>query len=50
MLLKNRNYFMDGTENIAGMGENAGFQHFLLNPQCFPEDSFSGSLNVRIVW
>ena len=22
-------------ENIAGKGENAGFQHFLLFPQCF---------------
>ena len=23
-------------ENIVGKGENAGFQHFLLFPQCFP--------------
>ena len=22
-------------ENIGGKGENAGFQHFLLFPQCF---------------
>ena len=32
-------------ENIAGKGENAGYQHFLLFPQCFPkalERTFSG--------
>ena len=23
------------TENIVGNGENAGYQHFLLFPQCF---------------
>ena len=26
-------------ENTAGKGENAGFQHFLLFPQCFPMPS-----------
>ena len=25
----------DSEENIVGKGENAGFQHFLLFPQCF---------------
>ena len=25
----------DGVENIVGKGENAGYQHFLLTPQCF---------------
>ena len=25
----------DGVENIVGKGENAGYQHFLLFPQCF---------------
>ena len=25
----------EGFENIAGKGENAGNQHFLLFPQCF---------------
>ena len=25
----------DRVENIAGKGENAGYQHFLLFPQCF---------------
>ena len=27
-------------ENVVGKGENAGFQHFLLFPQCFPKPSF----------
>ena len=25
----------DRVENIIGKGENAGYQHFLLSPQCF---------------
>ena len=25
----------DRIENIAGKGENTGYQHFLLFPQCF---------------
>ena len=37
-------------ENIAGKEENAGYQHFLLLPQCFQMASFSGSLKVGIVW
>ena len=37
-------------QNIVGKGENAGFQDFLLFPQCFQEASFSGSLKVGIVW
>ena len=37
-------------ENIAGKGENAGYQHFLLFPQCFQKASFSGSLKVVMVW
>ena len=28
-------YFTDQVENIVEKGENAGFQHFLLFPQCF---------------
>ena len=27
-------------ENIVGKGENAGYQHFLLFPQCFKKASF----------
>ena len=37
-------------ENIVRKGENAGYQHFLLFPQCFQKVSFSGSLKVVIVW
>ena len=37
-------------ENIAGKGENAGYQHFLLFPQCFQKPSVSGLLKVKIVW
>ena len=28
-------YVFDRAENIVGKGENAGYQHFLLFPQCF---------------
>ena len=34
-------------ENSVGI---AGYQHFLLFPQCFQKASFSGSLKVRIEW
>ena len=37
-------------ENIVGKGENAGYQHFLLFPQCFQKPSVSGPLEVGIVW
>ena len=30
------------SENIVEKGENAGNQHFLFFPQCFPNTSFSG--------
>ena len=30
----------DREENIVGKGENAGYQHFLLFPQCFQKASF----------
>ena len=39
----------DRVENTVGKGENAGYQHFLLYPQCFPKPSSLGSLKVRIV-
>ena len=29
----------DRVENILGIGENAGYQHFLLFPQCFQKAS-----------
>ena len=40
---------MERGENIVGKGENTGYQHFLLYPQCFQKASFSGSLKVVIV-
>ena len=36
--------------NIVGKGENAGNQHFLLFPQCFQKASYTGLLEVMIVW
>ena len=35
MLLKFMNSVSDRIENIAGKGENAGYQHFLLFQPCF---------------
>ena len=35
---------------IMGKGENAGYHHFLLFPQCFQKASFPELLKVRIVW
>ena len=43
-------FVFERVENIVGKGENAGYQHFLLIPQCFQKASFSGSLKVGIVW
>ena len=37
-------------ENTVGKEENAGYQHFLLFPQCFPKLSLLGLLKVGIVW
>ena len=42
--------FVYGRIENTGKGENAGYQHFLLFPQCFQMDSSSGSLKVGIVW
>ena len=39
----------DRAENTVGKGENAGYQHVLLFPQCFPKLSSVGSLKVEIV-
>ena len=35
-------------ENTVGKGENAGYQHFLLFPLCFPKPSSVWSLKVGI--
>ena len=39
-------YIFDTVENIVGKGENAGYKHFPLFPQCFQKASFSGSLII----
>ena len=41
---------LGGVENMVVKGENAGYQHFLLFPQCFQKPSFSGYLKVENVW
>ena len=38
----------DRVENTLGKGENAGYQHFLVFPHCFPKLSFSGLLKAGI--
>ena len=43
-------FVSDSVENIVGKGENAGYQHFLLFPQCVQEASSWGSLKGGIVW
>ena len=43
-------FVLERVENIVGKGENAGYQHFLLFPQCFQKASLLGSLKVGIVW
>ena len=40
----------DRVENIVGKGENAGYQHFLLFPQCFEKASFPEMSKGVIVW
>ena len=47
----NRNDNFSGrVENAVRIGENAGYQHFLLFPQCFQKPSSIVSLKVWIVW
>ena len=40
----------DRVENIVGKGENAGYQHFLLFPQCFQKASYPDRSKGVIVW
>ena len=40
----------DIVENIVGKGENAGYQQFLLFPQCFEKASFPRMSKDVIVW
>ena len=34
-----KGFVFERVENIVGKGENAGYQHFLLFPQCFQKAS-----------
>ena len=43
-------FLSDKVENTEGKGENAGYQHFLLFPQCFLKASSQQLLKVGIVW
>ena len=43
-------YVFDRVENIVGKGENAGYQQFLLFPQCFQKSDLLGSLKLRTLW
>ena len=40
----------DRIENIVGKEENAGYQHFLLFPQCFEKASFPDMSKCVILW
>ena len=39
---------LESVENIVGKGENAGYKHFLIFPQCRQKAAFSGSF--KLVW
>ena len=43
-------FVLDMIENIVRKEENAGYQHFLLFPQCFEKVFSPKRLNVGIVW
>ena len=42
MVAKIMIYVFDSIENIVGKGENSGYQHFILFPQCFQRASSQG--------
>ena len=41
-------FVLEMLENIVGKGENAGYQHFLLFPQCFQKACFSGVFKLGL--
>ena len=49
-LVEKFKFVLRKVENIVEKGENAGYQHFLLFPQCFQKASILELLKVRIVW
>ena len=42
-------FVLDRRENILGKGENAGYNHFVLFPQCFRNGSSPWMLELGIV-
>ena len=46
---QNLKFVLGRVDNIVGKGENGGYQHFLLFPQCFQKPSSTGLLKVGIV-
>ena len=42
-MIVSKDFKLRAFENIVGKGENAGNQHFLLFPQCFPKPIFNSS-------
>ena len=44
---KKLKFLFNQVENIVGKGENAGYQHFLLFPQCFQKPNFPRIVNSR---
>ena len=42
--------FSDDKFNVVETGENVGYQHFLLFPQCLQKPVFSELLKVGVVW
>ena len=41
-------FYCNRLENMVGKGKNAGYQHFLLFPQCFQKASCSEGFEVGI--
>ena len=46
---QNLKFALGRVDNIVGKGENGGYLHFLLFPQCFQKPSSAGLLKVGIV-
>ena len=49
-MTKELKFVLGWEENIVENWENAGYQHFLLSPQCFQKASFTEVLKVGTVW
>ena len=49
-VIQNNKVVFHWIDNIVGKGENAGYQHFLLFPQCFQKAFSSWVSKPVIVW